>query len=100
MYVSTRVSSLFSSNMHTYIHTLTLTYRENIKLFFLKVLVFCQISRVYQAYTNLCYIIVELTLEVLLFAEPQELLFLYICIVFVYRQLNVKTVLFQKFSLA
>ena len=39
---------------------------------------FYQISRVYVACVNLCYIIMELTPEVLLFAELQELLFLHI----------------------
>ena len=43
---------------------------ENIKLFFFKVLVFCQISRVYVACAISCCIIVELTPDVLLFAEP------------------------------
>ena len=44
-------------------------------MFLFKVLVFCQISRVYVACANLCYIIVELAHEVLLFAEPREILF-------------------------
>ena len=38
---------------------------------------FCQISRVNVACANLCCIIVELTLEILLFAEPCEILFLH-----------------------
>ena len=47
------------------------------KLFFFKVFVYCQISRVYVAYGNLCCIIVELKPKVLLFAESRELLFFY-----------------------
>ena len=39
--------------------------------------VFCQISRVYVAFANLCYINVEQTHEVLLFREPRELFFLH-----------------------
>ena len=50
---------------------------ENIKLFFFKLLVFCQISRVYVACANLYCNVVELTPEVLLFAEPWEILFLH-----------------------
>ena len=45
---------------------------ENIKLFFLKVLVFCQISCIYIACENLYCIIVKLIPEVLLFAGPSE----------------------------
>ena len=56
--------------------TATVELIENIKLFFFKVLVFYQISRVYVACANLYCIIVELTFEVLLFAEPREILFL------------------------
>ena len=68
-------------NIHV-LHTLCIIIAiveliENIKLFFFKVLVFCQISHVYVACANLCCIIVELTSKVLLFAEPQEILFLY-----------------------
>ena len=50
----------------------------NVKFFFFKVLVFCQISRVYVACAKLYCIIVELTAEVLLFAEPWENLFFHI----------------------
>ena len=50
-------------------------------MFFFKVIVICQISRIYVACANLYGIIVELTLKVLLFAEPRELLFLYTLLV-------------------
>ena len=91
MNVSTSLSSLFSSDIVTHIHTLNLTDNirvlhthmntlgiiiviveliENIKLFFFKVFVFCQIFQVDVAYANLCCIIMELVPEVLLFAEP------------------------------
>ena len=46
---------------------------KDIKLFFLMFF----FSSVYIACTNLCYIIGELTPEVLLFAEPRGILFLY-----------------------
>ena len=55
-----------------------------------KVLVFSQISRVYVACANLCYIIVELTPEVLLFAEPWQILFLHNMVGIVAERTNFK----------
>ena len=91
MYIHFQVQAYFLGHTHTfhltenirvlYTHTHTCVYTfciiiAIIKLFFFKVLVFCHISRVYVACTNLCCIIVELTPEVLFFVEPQEILFL------------------------
>ena len=97
MYVSTSLSSPFNSDILTHIRTFNLTENvrvshththmntfciiiaiveliENIKLFFFKVLIFCQISRVYVTCANLCFTIVELTPQILLFVESRELL--------------------------
>ena len=96
VYVSTSLSSLFSLDILTHIHTLNLT--DNIRVlhahthmntfriiitivdrkqscFSLMFLCFCQISCVYVVCRNCC-IIVELTPKFLIFAEPLEILFL------------------------
>ena len=67
---------------HTYMNTVYIIIAiveliENITLFFVKVFVFCHISRVYVACPNFCCIIVELTSKVLLFMEPRKILFIH-----------------------
>ena len=101
LYLSTSRVSPFNQDIFTHIQTFNLT--ENIcvlhthahayehllynyyhcrvdKIYnclFFNVLAFYQISRVYVACVNLCCIIEDLTLEVLLFAESREILFFY-----------------------